>query len=129
MLREEFNRYKQARIANQEEDADLLAEFEVWLSRKKVAHAAVQRHRQDVAPFVNAVRLLKEAATASPAARRLARFMGCWFLHQASSTDPASIKDLAASLKQFSAFLEEKGEIGADVRNDLGQTIKEAWNQ
>ena len=128
MLSEEYKNYKQAWGEIRQENAELLAEFEQWLS-PKVASGTIQRHLQDVEPYINTFLLCKEATTARPGARRIAKFLVYWFIRRAAWANPASIKENAASLKKFCSFMEEKGEIDASALKDLKQAIKKAMDE
>lgn len=128
MLNREYKAYKRARVGTEEKKANLLVEFEQWLSQK-VATRTIQQHSQDIEPYINTFLLRKEAATTGQAARRIATFLGYWFIPWASSASPASSKEHAGSVKKFCSFMQEKGEIDASVLNDLKQKITEATNQ
>jgi len=128
MLNEEYKDNKQAWAEIRQENAKLLAEFEQWLVRK-VASGTIQRHLQDVEPYINTFLLYKGPATASPGARRIAKFLVYWFIRRATWANPTSIKENAASLEKFCSFMQEKGEIDASALKDLKQTIKEAMDE
>ena len=128
MLNEEYKDNKQAWAEIRQENAKLLAEFEQWLVRK-VASGTIQRHLQDVEPYINTFLLYKEAAATSPGARRIAKFLVYWFIRRATWANPTSIKENAASLGKFCSFMQEKGEIDASELKDLKQTIKEAMDE
>jgi len=128
MLSEEYKDNKQAWAEISQENAKLLADFEQWLVRR-VASGTIQRHLQDVEPYINTFLLYKGAATASPGARRIAKFLVYWFIRRATWANPTSIKENAASLEKFCSFMQEKGEIDASALKDLKQTIKEAMDE
>ena len=128
MLSEEYKDNKQAWAEISQENAKLLADFEQWLVRR-VASGTIQRHLQDVEPYINTFLLYKGAATASPGARRIAKFLVYWFIRRATWANPTSIKENAASLEKFCSFMQEKGEIDASALKDLKQTIKEAIDE
>jgi hypothetical protein len=128
MLSEEYKDNKRAWAEISQENAKLLADFEQWLVRR-VASGTIQRHLQDVEPYINTFLLYKGAATASPGARRIAKFLVYWFIRRATWANPTSIKENAASLEKFCSFMQEKGEIDASALKDLKQTIKEAMDE
>jgi hypothetical protein len=128
MLNKEYKNYQQARIETKGTKAELLNDFEQWLGRK-VSSGTAQRHCQDVEPYINTFLLYKGAATASPGARRIAKFLVYWFIRRATWANPTSIKENAASLEKFCSFMQEKGEIDASALKDLKQTIKEAMDE
>ena len=121
MLNKEHENYQHARIETKETKTELLNDFEQWLGRK-VSSGTIQRHCQDVEPYINAFLLHNEATAANQQARRIAAFMGYWFIRRARA-DPASTKENAASLNKFCSFMHEKGKIDAPALKDIKQTI------
>ena len=121
MLNKEYKNYQQARIETKETKAELLIDFEQWLGRK-VSSGTAQRHCQDVEPYINTFLLYNEASAANQQARRIATFMGYWFIRRGRA-DPASTKENAVSLNKFCSFMQEKGRIDAHALNDIKQTI------
>ncbi len=128
MLSEEYKNYKRAWVGIGQQKSKLLAEFEQWLGQKGDS-GTIQRHCQDVEPYVNTFLLCKEATTTSPGARRIAKFLVYWFIRRAAWANPTSIKENGASLEKFCSFMQEKGEIDASALKDLKQTIKEATDE
>ncbi len=128
MLNEDYKDNKQAWAEIRQENAKLLAEFEQWLVQR-VAPETIQRHLQDVEPYINTFLLYKGAATASPGARRIAKFLVYWFLRRVAWANPTSIKETAASLEKFCWFMQEKGEIDASALAYLKQAINEAMDE
>ena len=121
MLNKEYKNYQQARIETKGTKAELLNDFEQWLGRK-VSSGTAQRHCQDVEPYISTFLLHNEASAANQQARRIATFMGYWFIRRGRA-NPASTKETAASLNKFCSFMQEKGRIDAHALNDIKQTI------
>ena len=121
MLNKEYKNYQQARIETKGTKAELLNDFEQWLGRK-VSSGTAQRHCQDVEPYINTFLLYNEASAANQQARRIATFMGYWFIRRGRA-NPASTTENAASLDKFCSFMQEKGKIDAHALNDIKQTI------
>jgi len=121
MLNKEYKNYQQARIETKGMKAKLLNAFEQWLGRK-VSSGTTQQDCQDVEPYVNTFLLYNEASAANQQARRIATFMGYWFIRRGRA-NPASIKENAASLNKFCSFMQEKGRIDAHALNEIKQTI------
>ena len=121
MLNKEYKNYQQARIETKGTKAELLNDFEQWLGRK-VSSGTTQRDCQDVEPYVNTFLLHNEASAANQQARRIATFMGYWFIRRGRA-NPASTTENAASLDKFCSFMQEKGRIDAHALNDIKQTI------
>ena len=121
MLNKEYKNYQQARIETKGTKAELLNDFEQWLGRK-VSSGTAQRHCQDVEPYINTFLLYNEASAANQQARRIATFMGYWFIRRGRA-NPASTTENAASLDKFCSFMQEKGKIDAHTLRDIKQTI------
>ena len=124
MLNKEYKNYQQARIEIKGTKAELLNDFEQWLGRK-VSSGTTQRHCQDVEPYISTFLLHNEASAANQQARRIATFMGYWFIRRGRA-DPAPTKENAASLNKFCSFMQEKGRIDAHALNDIKQTMNHA---
>ena len=121
MLNKEYKNYQHARIETKETKAKLLNDFEQWLGRK-VSSGTAQRHCQDMEPYISTILLHNEASAANQQARRIATFMGYWFIRRGRA-DLASTKENAASLNKFCSFMHEKGKIDAHALNDIKHTI------
>ena len=128
MLKEVYKNCKQACAEIKKQDARLLAEFEHWLSQKGPASRAIERHCQDVEPYVNTFLLYREAAEATPIARQIATFLGYWFIRKTWWANATAMKETEASLKKFFAFMQEKGQIDGLALKDLKQAFKEAMD-
>ena len=124
MLNKEYKNYQQARIETKGTKAELLNDFEQWLGRK-VSSGTAQRHCQDVEPYISTFLLHNEASAANQQARRIATFMGYWFIRRGRA-NPASTTENAASLDKFCSFMQEKGRIDAHALNDIKQTMNHA---
>jgi len=121
MLNKEYKSYQQVRVETKGKKAELLVSFEQWLSRK-VASGTIQRHCQDVEPYINTFLLHNEATAANQQARRIATFLSYWFIRRGRAA-PTSMKENAASLKKFCSFMHDKGKIDAPSLKDLKLTI------
>lgn len=122
---DDYNKYeadcKKIRKANEK----LLADFESWLRKSKLAKKTIRNHIENIDLYINEYLLYEEAAEAKLGVSRVSMFLGYWFIRKAMWASQAQIKSNAASLKKFYTFLFEKGMIEKDDLDYLKQEIKE----
>lgn len=68
--------------------------------------------------------LYEDALEAKDGVDAVSWFLGAWFIRKAMWSSQASIKENAASLKKFYAFMHEKGLVSADDLVELKQIVK-----
>ena len=68
--------------------------------------------------------LHEDAVPASEGASSVSMFLGYWFIRKAAWAGPSEIRQHAASLKKFYAFMQEQGKMSADDLAELKETIK-----
>lgn len=122
---DEFEDYQRASKEIRSDNTKLLVEFNQWLSQKGLAEKTIRQHAQNIEFFVNTYLLYEEAIPAKEGVAQVSSFLGYWFIRKAMWASPSSIRQNAASLKKFYAFMHERGDIDADDLQDLKDTIKE----
>ena len=121
----EYQTYERACKKIREENTQLLAEFEQWLSDKGLAEKTIGRHVENLVFYIDTYLLNEDAVPAKNGASHVSHFLGYWFIRKAMWASPSSIKENAASLRKFYTFIREQGKISADDLQDLQETIKE----
>ena len=107
------------------ENEGILADFEKWLSDKKLSKKTINKHRLNVDFYINDFLLYEDATGAANGASEIGMFLGYWFIRKAMWASKTAIKENAASLKKFYQFMFEAGEISNEAFEDLKVTIKE----
>jgi hypothetical protein len=107
------------------ENAILLTEFASWLKASGLPEKVVENHRVNIDFYINDYLLYDDALEAKDGAGDVGMFLGDWFIRKAMWSNPSSIKENAASLKKFYAFMHEKGLVSAEDLAELKQTVKE----
>lgn len=107
------------------ENAILLTEFAAWLIASGLSEKVVKSHRENIDFYINEYLLYDDALEAKDGVGGIDMFLGDWFIRKAMWSNQSSIKQNAASLKKFYAFMHEKGTVSADDLAELQQTIKE----
>ena len=121
----EYQKYERACKRIRKENAKLLADFEQWMSEKGLSEKTIERHVKNVEFYINTFLLYSDAVPATKGTLEIWSFFGSWFIRKAMWASPASMKQIAASLKKFYTFMHEQGHIDADDLQDLKETIKE----
>jgi len=125
MPSDQYKKYEQACAKIKENNARLLADFQQWLDQKGLAPKTIKEHAQNVDFYINTFLLYEDAIPAKEGAGRISMFLGDWFVRKALWASPTSIRESAASLKKFYAFMHGRGQIDADELRGLKETIKE----
>ena len=125
MPKDEYQRYEQACKRIKRDNTKLLEQFDQWLSGKGLAQKTVRRHVENAEFYINTFLLNEDAIPAKEGASQISMFLGYWFIRKAMWASPSAIRENAASLKKFYAFMQEQGEVSAEALQDLKETIKE----
>ncbi len=107
------------------ENAILVTEFADWLKASGLSEKVVKSHRDNIDFYINEYLLYDDTLEAKDGAGEVSFFLGDWFIRKALWSNQTSVKENAASLKKFYAFMHEKGLVSADDLTELKQTIKE----
>ena len=129
MPADEYQKYEQACERIKKENANLLKQFDQWLSGKKLAEKTVRRHVQNAEFYINTFLLYEEAIPANEGASQISMFLGYWFIRKAMWASPGAIRENAASMKKFYTFLQEQGKISVEALQDLKETVKEGMSE
>jgi hypothetical protein len=123
--RDKYREYEEACETIRAANAELLREFETYLTHRGLTAKTVKQHGENVDFYINAYLLYDHPMTATEGSGRVGMYLGYWFIRKALCASPASIRSNAASLKKFYDFMAERKLVsGADVRK-MRETIKE----
>jgi len=106
-------------------NAQLLGDFDRWLSQKGLATRTVGKHVGNVDFYINEFLLDEEAEEAKDGAYDIGLFLGYWFVKKALWSSQSAIRENAASLKKFYQFMHERGDISDEALTHLNERIKE----
>ena len=105
------------------ENSRLLKGFEGWLKKKGLSEKTVKKHVTNIDFYLNHCLCYDDPPqTAAEGINRIGYFLGYWFIRKAMWASPAEIRDNAAGLKKFYAYMTEKGLVS---REDLGLVKEE----
>jgi site-specific recombinase XerD len=107
------------------ENEKLLVDFGKWLSDKNLSQKTIDKHRSNVDFYINEYLLYEDAIEAAEGADRIGMFLGYWFIRKAMWASKTSIKESAASLKQFYQFMLERGKLSKESFERLKERIRE----
>ena len=106
------------------ENAKLLEDFRQWLSEKGLAKKTIRRHVDNIEFYLDGFLLYEDAISAKQGASHVSMFLGYWFIRKSAWAGPNAIRENAASLKKFYAFMHEQGHVDAGDLQELKETIK-----
>lgn len=106
------------------ENKDLLNGFKKWLSGKKLSKKTIDKHVLHVDFYINEFLLYEDATRAADGVGRIGMFLGYWFIRKAMWASKTAIKENAASLIKFYAFLLERKQIPEESFEYLKERIK-----
>jgi len=102
--KDEYAEYERAVAAIREDNAKLMADFEQWLSEKGLAGKTIERHVENGAFYINTFLLYSDAVPARKGVSQVWSFFVDWFIRKTMWASPNSMKQMAGSLHQFSAY-------------------------
>ena len=120
-----YEQYEKECKRIRKDNEEILADFEKWLSDKKLSKNTIKNHYSNVDFYINDFLLYEDAIEAAGGTRKIGMFLGYWFIRKAMWANKAAIKENAASLKKFYQFMLEGGKITKESFEDLKETIKE----
>lgn len=109
----------------QQENSQLLKEFDLWLQGKRLTEGTIRRHLRNIDFYINHFLLYEEAIEAKNGASEIYGFLGDWFIRKALWSSAPQIKNNAASLKKFYRFMCDKGLTKQEDLDDMNDAIKE----
>jgi site-specific recombinase XerD len=121
----DYQAYEDACETIRAENAILLTEFVAWLEASGLSEKVVKKHCGNIDFYINDYLLYEDALEAKDGVDGVSWFLGDWFIRKAMWSSQASIKENAASLKKFYAFMHEKGLVSADDLAELKRTVKD----
>ncbi|SDW39114.1 recombinase [Thiocapsa roseopersicina] len=121
----DYQAYEDACEKIRAENAILLTEFVAWLKASGLSEKVVKNHHANIDFYINDYLLYEDALEAKDGVDGVSWFLGDWFIRKAMWSSQASIKENAASLKKFYAFMHEKGLVSKDDLVELKQIVKE----
>lgn len=107
------------------ENEKLLLDFGRWLLDKNLSQRTKNKHLSNVDFYINDYLLYEDAIKATDGSSRIGMFLGYWFIRKAMWASKTSIKESAASLKQFYQFILERGKLSTESFDRLKERIKE----
>ncbi len=109
----------------QDQNNILLKDFRKRLEKDGLSEKTISKHVTNSDFFINEFLVYEDAVPACEGIPQVSMFLGYWFIRKAMWASPAAIKENAASIKKFYAFLFELGEIDDKEFKELTRTIKE----
>ena len=115
-----------ARETIQAENAELRTSFREWLGSRGISRRTIDRHDANIRVYTDDYLLYDDAIEVAQgaSAAALRTFFDDWFLRKGPWSSPTSIRNMAASLRKFYAFMQEAGQISPRALRELNATIQ-----
>ncbi len=120
-----YEQYEEECKKIRKENEKLLIDFGKWLSDKNLSEKTTRKHLANVDFYINEYLLYEDVIEAADGVSGIGMFLGYWFIRKAMWASKTSIKESAASLKQFYQFMLEKGKIPKESFERLKERIKD----
>jgi hypothetical protein len=110
-------------------NAVLLEDFGAWLAAKNLSDSTIRQRLSQIDLYINHYLLYEDAAEARDGAYRVDMFLGYWLVRKVLGASENMIRSTAVSLKQFYAFMNERGLVSDEavrcVRDSAGASAAE----
>ncbi len=121
----DYEEYERQCALIREENQAMLDGFEEWILEKGLSESTAQKHRENIAFYINEFLLYESPKRAAEGVDEVGMFLGYWFIRKAMWASETSIRSNAASLKKFYDFLAERGEVKPGAVKEMKAGIKE----
>ncbi len=120
-----FEQYEKDCKRIKKQNANILNDFEIWLTKKNLSPKTIKKHCSNVDFYINEYLLYEEAIEAADGPGNIGNYLGYWFIRKAMWASQAAIKENASSLKKFYQFMFDKKKISKESLDWLTQRIKD----
>jgi len=120
-----FEQYEKDCKRIKKQNANILNDFERWLTEKNLSAKTIKKHCSNVDFYINDFLLYEEAIEATDGTDKIGNYLGYWFIRKAMWASQPAIKENASSLKKFYQFMFEKRKISKESLDWLTQRIKD----
>jgi hypothetical protein len=120
-----YEKYEKECAKIRAENGLVLTAFASWLGSKGLSEKVIEKHVENVDFYINEFLLYDDAERAADGIHGVGMFLGYWFIKKAMWASPSAIKNNAASLKKFYAYMCERGDVSSDDVASLRDTIRE----
>jgi site-specific recombinase XerD len=121
----DYKKYEKACKRIRKENKKLIFGFETWFSAKSLSQKTIEKHTSNVDFYINEFLLYEDAIEAIDSAIEIGSFLGYWFIKKALWASKSTIKENAASLKNFYQYLLEDGKVPEKAFSSMKESIKE----
>lgn len=114
---------------NQKRNKKFIKEFEEWLKEKSLSDKTIKKHISNVDLFINEYLNYYDVETAEEGIDSVYSFLSGWFIEKCMWATPYTIKEEAASLKKFYAYMSEKGYVEKEDYKFLCEELKDNMDE
>lgn len=114
---------------NQTRNKKFIKEFEEWLKEKSLSDKTIKKHISNVDIFINDYLNYYDIETAEEGITSVYSFLNGWFIEKCMWSTPYTIKEEAASIKKFYAYMSEKGYVEKEDYKFLCEELKDNMDE
>lgn len=114
---------------NQTRNKKFIKEFEEWLKEKSLSDKTIKKHISNVDIFINDYLNYYDIETAEEGITSVYSFLNGWFIEKCMWSTPYTIKEEAASIKKFYAYMSEKGYVEKEDYKFLCEELKDSMDE
>ena len=114
---------------NQTRNKKFIKEFEEWLKEKSLSDKTIKKHISNVDLFINDYLNYYDIETAEEGITSVYSFLNGWFIEKCMWSTPYTIKEEAASIKKFYAYMSEKGYVEKEDYKFLCEELKDNMDE
>lgn len=114
---------------NQTRNKKFIKEFEEWLKEKSLSDKTIKKHISNVDLFINDYLNYYDIETAEEGINSVYSFLNGWFIEKCMWSTPYTIKEEAASIKKFYAYMSEKGYVEKEDYKFLCEELKDSMDE
>ncbi len=124
-MTDDYEEYERECNRIRKDNLKLLNEFAEWLRQANLKDKTIKNHLQNIDVYINDYLLYEEPIEPQDGLEDTDMFFGYWFIKKCLWASPAQIRGIAASLKKFYTFLNQKGLIEKEDLQEFKEMVKE----
>ena len=122
---DDYDQYESECNRIRTDNLKLLHEFAEWLREANLKDKTIKNHLQNIDLYINDFLLYEDTIEAKDGWEEIDMFLGYWFIKKCLWASTAQIRGIAASLKKFYTFLNQKGLMEKEDLQEFKEMVKE----
>lgn len=114
---------------NKKRNKKFMKEFEEYLKEKNLKDKTIKKHLSNVDLFINDYLNYYDIETPEEGINSVYSFLSGWFIEKCMWATVYTIKETAASIKKFYAYMSEKGYVKKEDYKELCEELKDSMDE